>query len=220
MHFEFLVEDQSGKVMLDLLMPKVISETHTFNIHAYKGIGRLPKNLNPKADPDKRILLDQLPRLLGGYGKAFASYPVDYHAAVIVVCDLDNRNLEEFTKELLEVAKKVNAAPRTGLCIAVEEGEAWFLGDIAAVKKAYPRAKPAVLAAYENDSICGTWEKLADARYAGGAASLSGQGYQVVGQEKSCWAGKITPHMDVALNESPSFGRFCTTLKKFAGTDV
>lgn len=220
MHFEFLVEDQSGKVMLELLIPKVIGDDHTFKIHAYKGIGRLPKNLNPKADPDKRILLDRLPQLLGGYGKVFASYPVDYHAAVIVVCDLDDRNLERFTKELLEATKKVNAAPRTRLCIAVEEGEAWFLGDIAAVKKAYPRAKSAVLATYKNDSICGTWEKLADALYSGGATLLNAQGFQAVGQEKRHWAEKITPHMDISVNQSPSFRRFCTTLEKFAEIDV
>ncbi len=34
-----------------------------------QGIGRIPKNLNAGGDPAKRILLDQLPKLLGGYGK-------------------------------------------------------------------------------------------------------------------------------------------------------
>ncbi len=33
MHFEILVEDQSGKTMLDILMPKIIGDQpHTFDV--------------------------------------------------------------------------------------------------------------------------------------------------------------------------------------------
>lgn len=218
MHFEFLVEDRSGKAMLERLVPKIIHQKNTFKIHAYKGIGRIPKNLNPKANPDKRILLDQLPRLLGGYGKAFNSYPVDYRAAVIVVCDLDDGDLKDFAQELIEITKKVTSCPKTRFCIAIEEGEAWFLGDIIAIKKTYPKAKAAVLAAYKIDSICGTWETLADAVYPGGSRALNAQGYQLVGKEKTRWATEITPHMDVAVNRSPSFGRFRESLEDLADT--
>lgn len=70
MHFEILIEDQSGKKALDILVPKIIGDDHTFNVHPYKGIGRIPKNLGAKGDANKRILLDQLPRLLRGYGNA------------------------------------------------------------------------------------------------------------------------------------------------------
>ena len=45
MHFEILVEDQSGKKALDILIPKLIGLEHTFKVHSYKGIGRIPKNL-------------------------------------------------------------------------------------------------------------------------------------------------------------------------------
>ena len=45
MHFEILVEDLSGKKALDILVPKLIDEHHTFIVHPYKGIGRIPKNL-------------------------------------------------------------------------------------------------------------------------------------------------------------------------------
>jgi hypothetical protein len=61
------------------------------------------------------------------------------------------------------------------------------------------------LSTYINDSICGTWEKLADAIYPGGSAALSNKGWQTIGTEKSVWAEKITPHMDVSNNVSPSF---------------
>lgn len=38
MHFEILVEDQSGKKALDNLVPKIIGDEHTFNVHPYKGM--------------------------------------------------------------------------------------------------------------------------------------------------------------------------------------
>lgn len=216
MHFEILVEDQSGKKALDILVPKIIGADHTFNIHPYKGIGRIPKNLRANGKANKRILLDQLPRLLQGYGKAFANYPENYTAAVILVCDLDNKCLKAFRQELFNILNGCNPQPETRFCIAIEEGEAWFLGDIPAVKSAYPRAKEAVLNAYVNDSICGTWQRLADAVYNGGSTALSSKGWQAIGAEKSQWSEKISPHMDVATNASPSFVYFRQKLLELA----
>ncbi len=187
---------------------KIIGADHTFNIHPYKGIGRIPKNLKANGNANKRILLDQLPRLLQGYGKTFANYPENYSAAVILVCDLDNKCLKAFRQELFNILNGCNPQPETRFCIAIEEGEAWFLGDIPAVKIAYPRANNTVLNAYVNDSICGTWECLADAVYTGGSTALSSKGWQAVGTEKSQWSEKISPHMDVATNVSPSFVYF------------
>ena len=217
MHFEILVEDQSGKKALDILVPKIIGNGHTFDVHAYKGIGRIPKNLRSTSDPSKRILLDQLPRLLRGYGNTFSNYPADYRAAVIVVCDLDDKCLKAFRDELLNILNGCNPAPETRFCLAIEEGEAWFLGDIPAVEGAYPKAKDEVLNGYVQDSICGTWEKLADAVCPGGAVRLAAQGWQAIGAEKSKWAEEITPHMDVATNNSHSFAYFRNRLLDLAG---
>ena len=102
MHFEILVEDQSGKKALDILVPKIIGDDHTFSVHPYKGIGRIPKNLGNRGDASKRILLDQLPRLLRGYGNTFANYPEDYPAAVILVCDLDDKCLKAFVIKIAD----------------------------------------------------------------------------------------------------------------------
>lgn len=205
MHFEILVEDQSGKKMLEILVPKIIGNEHSCRIIAYKGIGRIPRNLKGSSDPSKRILLDQLPKLLKGYGNTFASYTPDYHAVVILVCDLDDKCMKAFREELCGILQTCDPQPETRFCIAIEEGEAWFLGDIPAVKKAYPRSKDSILKSYNNDSICGTWEKLADSIYPGGSQKLSAQGWQQVGAEKSTWAKNITPYMDVENNNSPSF---------------
>jgi hypothetical protein len=214
MHFEILVEDISGKAALDILVPKIIStEQHTFKIHPYKGIGRIPKGLKSTSEAKKRILLDQLPRLVQGYGKTLSQYPPDCPAVLIVICDLDDRCL----RELLDLVERCNPKPKTQFCIAIEEGEAWYLGDLAAVKAAYPRVKEAVLNSYTNDCICGTWEKLADAVFSGGVQSLSKLGGQAIGTEKTKWAEKISPLMDVDKNLSPSFCYFRDKLRHLSG---
>jgi hypothetical protein len=211
MHFEILVEDQSGKVALDILIPKIIGDAHTFNVKSYKGVGRIPQKMNKPVDASKRILLDNLPRLLTGYGKTWQQ---GYEGAVIVVCDLDNKCLKSFRDELVALLNACNPHPETRFCIAVEEGEAWFLGDIPAIKQAYPQAKNVVLTTYVNDLQIGTWEKLADAAYKGGAEALKNQGWQIVGTEKSVWAEKITPYMDVNNNLSPSFNYFLRKIQE------
>ena len=65
---------------------------------------------------------------------------------------------KDFRQKLLDVLNECNSEVKTRFCIAVEEGEAWFLGDISAIKKAHPKAKNNILNRYQNDSICGTWE--------------------------------------------------------------
>ena len=217
MHFEILIEDLSGKKALDTLMPNLIGLEHTFKVHAYKGIGRIPKQLVSNADASKRILLTQLPKLLRGYGNTFANYPEDYPAVLILICDLDSKCLKAFRDELYALLNTCDPKPETRFCIAIEEGEAWFLGDIPALKKAYPKARDAVLNTYINDSICGTWEKLADAIFPGGSAALSKKGWQAIGAEKFKWAERITPHMDVNNNASPSFGYFRIKIMELTG---
>ena len=208
MHFEILIEDLSGKVALDILMPKIIEKKHTYRVISYRGVGRIPKNLKSRTDARNRILLDRLPELLKGYGETYANNPAQYSTVLIVVCDLDNKCLKRFRQKLLDVLNECNSEVETRFCIAVEEGEAWFLGDISAIKKAYPKAKNNILNRYQNDSICGTWEVLADAVFSGGSSALKNRGWQAAGREKFVWAEKIAPEMNVDKNASPSFCYF------------
>ncbi len=215
MHFEILVEDQSGKKALDILVPKIVGNAHTFRVFAYKGIGRIPKNMRDTLNAGNRILLENLPRLLKGYGRTYAdSSRQDY--AVVLVCDLDDKCLKEFRAQLLGILNQCHPQPQVRFCIAIEEGEAWFLGDLSAIKKAYPKANDAILNAYANDSICSTWERLADAVYVGGATALSERGWQAVGAQKSIWAEEIARLMNVDCNASPSFQYFRSKLRELA----
>jgi len=209
MHFEILVEDISGKEMLDILVPKIINPNSTYTIHSYKGIGTIPKNLKPKTNASKRILLDQLPKLLNGYGKSFQNF----EGVVIIVPDLDTKNFNIFLSELKSILNSCNPKPIAEFCIAIEEGEAWLLGDLNAIKKVYSSAKLPILNSYVNDSICGTWELLADSIYNGGHEKLKKLGFQEVGKMKSEWAKKISPEIDIEHNSSPSFCFFRDTLR-------
>lgn len=211
MHIEILVEDSSGEKLLQVLLPQLLGphgEPHTWRLHAYKGIGRIPQGLVTKADPAKRILLDQLPRLLRGYGKTSG---ID---AVVVVLDTDKRDCAAFLSELKVAADVCNPVPDTLFRLAIEEIEAWYLGDRTALLAAYPRAKLDVLGKYVQDSACDTWELLADAVHSGGSAAIKKAGWPLPGQVKHQWAEKIGPLMDLERNSSPSFGKLRDGLRR------
>ncbi|MDY7573134.1 hypothetical protein [Actimicrobium sp. CCI2.3] len=210
MHIEILSEDSSGKKLLEALMPQLLGvqgEPHTWRINAYKGIGRVPAGLTAKGDAANRILLDQLPRLLRGYAMTPG------YEAIVVVMDADDQIPKVMLDKLNALALKCNAAEITRFCLAIEETESWYLGDREALLKAYPRAKKDVLVRYVQDSICGTWELLADAVYPGGAAAVKKEGWPLPGQIKHEWAEKMGPLMVVERNVSPSFGNVCAQLR-------
>lgn len=218
MHFEILVEDASGELLLKSLLPKILGvsgDKHTWRTHAYKGIGHIPRDLRGKADPRKRILLDRLPKILAGYGKSLPAA----QAGVVVVVDLDDKDCVAFKQELVQIWRRCQPRPKVLFRIAIEEMEAWLLGDQAAVVKAFPRSKRSVLQSYRQDSICGTWETLADAVFPGGLAALGAEGYPRIGEQKCRWASQIGGHLDVESNLSKSFQAFRSGLLKLSDAD-
>ena len=216
MHFDFLIEDVSGERTLEILIPKILNDSHTYTIHSYKGIGHLPKNLKSSTlDPSTRVLLNHLPKLINGFGKRHQGYGETYPAVLIIIVDLDSKEKTTFLDELNQVLENCSSRPKVNFCLAIEEGEAWFLGDSSAIKKAYPSVKRQFLTNYVPDSICGTWELLSNAIYKGGVDALKRKGHHAVGKEKSNWAINITPHMDVENNLSPSFCYFRDTIKNY-----
>jgi len=86
--------------------------------------------------------------------------------------------------------------------------EAWLLGDRNAILKEFARARAHVLDSYLQDSICGTWEKLADAVFPGGSPALKAEGWPRIGQEKCKWASQVGRNLNVESNLSPSLRAF------------
>ena len=216
MHFEMLVEDLSGSIVLGHILEKILGPNyteHSWRIIEYKGIGRIPKDLRGVTVPTARILLDRLPRILRGYGRSLQ----DPQTAVVVVVDADRKDCVALKQDLLGVLNACNPRPKTLFRIAVEEVEAWLLGDRPALTAAYPNANVSVLNSYVQDDICGTWEILADAIHPGGASYLKSLGYPPAGVAKCDWASSIAPNMDVDGNQSKSFRVFRDGVRKLAG---
>lgn len=212
MYFHFLIEDQSSAILIELLMERMTSKRPdlTYRCTAFGGLGGFTKKNTVKETKTGKLLND-LATYLRGLNKSLSNF----HSVVVIVLDNDKNNTEEFQATLESVAQVNNITVDHVFCIAVEEVEAWLLGDRAALITAYPFAKLQVLNSYVQDSICGTWEVLADAVYPGGLVKLKRDcpTYREVGVCKCEWARKIGVHMEPEKNLSPSFQRFLFEIK-------
>ncbi len=214
MHLHFMTEDPSGEKLVECIAQKLfaLQPSFTYEIKGYHGLGGFTRKNTIKETRTGKLLND-LATVLDGLNKKYAGVP-NYPFAVIVVVDNDDRDTEQFREELEAVAKGKNISIDHAFCIAVEEMEAWLLGDKNAVKAAYPHAKTDVLNDYEQDSICGTWEVLANAIYQGGMKKLKKESHHEIGNLKCEWAEKIGEHMEIEQNESPSFQFFISEFRK------
>ena len=213
MHFQFLIEDKSGRTLIELLMEKVKAEHPdvTCDYKAFGGIGGFTKKNTVKETKNGKLLND-LTTYLAGYNRSL----VGIDAAVFVMLDNDDRDPAAFREELESVARSRMITIDHVFCVAIEEMEAWLLGDEEALLRAYPNAKIAALRAYEQDSICGTWEVLAGVVYPGGYKKMRKDhpAYTGRGKIKSEWAQNIGIFMDIHNNQSPSFNYFIGEIEK------
>ncbi|WP_019911264.1 DUF4276 family protein [Paenibacillus sp. HW567] len=205
-YVEFLVEDNSGKILLEKIMNKYTESYSniTYRINGFKGIGGLPTKNVKISEVKTRRLLSDLPGYLKGFNRSLSFLP---KKAIFVVVDCDDKVFSEFNNQLLDMYDELNLDIDVFFCIAVEEMEAWLLGDSDAVMSAYPNAKRPLLQNYEPDTIIGTWELLADIVFQGGVAQLkkNASSYYEIGAEKCKWAKDIGELMDIRNNKSPSF---------------
>lgn len=212
MHLEIFTEDLSGAKLLEKVLPKMIGpngDAHSWRTTSFHGIGRLPPNLRHEPHPRAKAILNKLPAILRAYGKMEAP-----DQRVVVLVDNDTKDCLAFKRELSVVADECGAADITLIRIAVQETEAWLLGDADAVATAYPKANKRRLKEFSGDAVHGNWEYLADAINAGDAKLLAARGYPELGTRKCEWAEKIGPALDPTNNRSESFKAFASGIMR------
>ena len=215
MHFQFMVEDRSGAALVKAIMRKDVFQKFdfTYDCKYFRGLGGFtPKNTVKESKTGK--LLNDLATYLKGFNRSLAGLGKD--AAIFIILDNDTKDTTAFRKDLFDIATKNNISIDHVFCIAVEEMEAWLLGDEEAIKEAYPSARLNILQTYKQDSICGTWEKLADIIYKGGIRQMKKDctSFVEIGKMKCEWAEKIGAYMVPEYNKSPSFRYFIQEINK------
>ncbi len=212
MHIQFLIEDMSGEVLIRHVMGKLLigNGSVTYDCKAFKGIGGFKKNIAATNVKTNKLLND-----LGIYLKGFEKSLQNIEASIVIVLDNDQRNIDEFRDELHRRALWAMISIDHVFCIAVEEMEAWLLGDRTALFEAYPNARESAFREYEQDSICGTWEVLANVVYKGGLKKFKKDcpSYGEIGKYKSKWADEIGKYMNIDNNISPSFNYFLSQIR-------
>ena len=203
MKLHVLVEGPSEEAWLRPWLRRFLPP-HTCHIIPHQGKGKLARNFAVPVDEKQRGLLDQLPAKLRVYGRALNSST----DRVVVLVDADAQDCVDLKKRITDCVAACVPPPIVLVRIAVEESEAFFLGDTAAMKAAFGKLKTAKLNTYQQDSVCGTWEIFRDVI-----------GVSVGSEDKVGWAETIAPHLslDPKKNKSPSFRILCSGLKVLAG---
>lgn len=188
MTIHVLVEGPSERAFLERWGGRLLKEQR-LRVYPHEGKGSLPSNLKVRPNPRHRGLLDQLPAKLRGFEAILT--PED---TVVVLVDADNDSQAELVDRIQRAAEKVAPRLRVVVHVAVEETEAFYLGDLRALQQAYPKADMKRARAYAPDSICGTWELF---------GHVIGDG----GGNKVDWAEAMGPRVTVRPggSRSPSF---------------
>ena len=189
MTIHILVEGPSERAFFNRWFPRFPSD-QPVRVHPHQGKGALPREWSLPPDPKARGLLDQLPAKLRGLAQALES-DVD---GVLVLLDADDDDVERLALDIAAVARQCAPHLRLRVAVAVEETEAFYLGDLRALQRAYPNADLEKARAYVPDSICGTWELF---------GNIVGDG----GGNKVAWAEAMGRQVTVNAGESrsPSF---------------
>ena len=199
MHIEFLLEERSAEVALNCILRKILPDEVSFKLHVFEG---------------KQDLLRKLPMRLNGYAKWIPN-----NWRIIVLIDEDRENCHNLKTQLEHAAHHAGFDTKSGTLpigefqvvnrIAIEELEAWFFGDITALREAYPRISKSLQyqRKYRNsDAISGgTYEAL--------ERLLIRNRYYIGKLPKTEVARNIAQYMEPSRNRSRSFQVFVEGIK-------
>lgn len=199
MTLHLLVEGPSERAFLEPWLQRLLPGVPV-KVHPHQGKGALPDDIDAAPSPVRRGVLDQLPAKLRAFGRDSS-----LELGVLVLVDADDDDCVDLANRIREVARHVAPELRFAARVAVEEMEAFYLGDLAALRRAYPDADLARAEEYDPDSVCGTWELF---------GQIVGDG----GGNKVAWAAAMGPRVTTTpgKSRSPSFRALIRALKRLA----
>jgi hypothetical protein len=196
MTLHVFLEEPSAEYVLRSLLPRMVGREHEFFV--FRG---------------KQDLMRRLPDRLRGY----AGWAVSAGVRIVVLVDRDDDDCTELKGRMEKAA--TTAGFTTGVAgtvlnrIVVTELESWLLGDVPALRQAYPRL-PEGLAAQARfrdpeDVRGGCWEAV--------ELMLKQHGYHLAGLRKGQLAKDVAQHMDVENNRAASFAAFRDGVRRLVG---
>ncbi|MDX2130122.1 MAG: DUF4276 family protein [Chloroherpetonaceae bacterium] len=185
MRVEFLLEEESMKNVLEILLPQILPDSYKLNencfLRPHNGKSDLRKSISNKVKVFSRL----------------------YEPTKIVILhDQDSNDCKALKKDLKKICE-VNGNCPVLIRIPCKELESWYLGDMEAIEQAYPRFKANKFLGKEkfrNPDLCQAAEELKKLipNFQKGVASKS-----------------IPNYMSLEKKTSPSFKEFVRGVKKF-----
>jgi hypothetical protein len=202
-HLELLVEDPSTEAFLHSLLPRLLPDDRSFQVHSFRG------------KPD---LLGKISGRLKGYSQWL---PADWR--ILVVIDRDRDDCKQLKVGIERIAKEAGLRIRTNatadepwqiaIRIAIEELEAWYFGDWEGVCMAYPRVSPTLVRQegfrVPDEIAGGTWEAF--------ERVMQAHGYFPTGLPKTRVARELGKHIQPDRNSSRSFAHFREVVRESIG---
>lgn len=179
MKIVFLLEEPSMKEVLNVLLPQILPHDVLFQLVPHQG----------KSDLRKSI-----PNKLRNWNEPNVKFVV-----------LQDQDLSD-CRELKQALKTLCDENRIGVqvCIACKELEAWYLGDLSAVERAYDINLNKARTKFKiPDAVDSPKERLYELLRGKGHSQISG-------------ARRIAAHMNVSGNISESFNFFVSKVRKMA----
>jgi hypothetical protein len=198
---EVFLEELSAEAALRNLLPGLLGSAWTCRFHVFDG---------------KHDLLEELPSRLRGLARRLPPT-----SRILVLVDEDREDCVAIKSALEDAAEQAGLSTKSGVGegpfqvvnrVAVEELEAWFLGDTQALLAAYPEVPPDLGSRRpygDPDAVTGGTSEALE-------RVLQRAGYYAAGMPKIEVARNISSHMDPLRNSSHSFQVFVSGVQAIA----
>lgn len=181
---EILTEELSMENFLRVILPRILPEGYLLDTNCF---------IRPHEG--KSHLKKSIPKKIKAYPRF--GYPVK----VIIIHDQDSNDCKLLKQELVALTQPTSVPVLVR--IACKELENWFLGDLDAVEKVFPKSKSSTLkgrSRYTNPDIVFGADEL---------KNLCGE------FSKTFISKEIPKYMDIDMNRSKSFNCFLSGLRNF-----